>query len=325
MEKMESGAYQVELKPTQLSAMVQSVVSSMQPWARDAKVALTVVEARGVPTWVMADVDRLSQVLANFMSNALKFVDRTGFGTVEVALFAIETPFASAKNDCEDPVSEAALPAIGCQWLRMQVADNGVGISEQDAAKLWQPFQQIEAGKRQQGQGSGLGLSICKEIVRCHGGTVGLCSFPGNGTTFFADIPFIACGPPLPEAPVPACVRAPMAASADVGLKPRDAAAETVEFRSSASVRPSAAAMYLGGTASSARLVFLIVDDGEYPCGLQAGTCVCDVSTMMRPDGCHCTCLMPHFISCLIALGLQSHATACSSGVHYAISSQLAK
>ena len=85
------------------------------------------------------------------------------------------------------------------QWLRLSVRDNGVGISAEDMTFLWQPFHQISAGARQHGKGSGLGLSICKEIIRRHGGTVGVTSTVGVGSTFFADLPVVVCPPPPSE------------------------------------------------------------------------------------------------------------------------------
>jgi CheY-like chemotaxis protein len=71
-----------------------------------------------------------------------------------------------------------------------------VGVTPDQQTRLWQPFSQIEAGIRQQGKGSGLGLHICKEIIRHHGGRVGVRSTPGQGSTFFADIPFQVCRAP---------------------------------------------------------------------------------------------------------------------------------
>jgi len=71
------------------------------------------------------------------------------------------------------------------------VQDNGVGIKPEDQVKLFTAFHQIEAGALQKGGGSGLGLSICKEIVRRHGGAVGVQSAPGQGSTFYAEV---SCG-----------------------------------------------------------------------------------------------------------------------------------
>jgi signal transduction histidine kinase len=73
-------------------------------------------------------------------------------------------------------------------WIRFEVQDNGVGIKPEDQVKLFTAFHQIEAGALQKGGGSGLGLSICKEIVRRHGGAVGVHSAPGQGSTFYAEV-----------------------------------------------------------------------------------------------------------------------------------------
>jgi hypothetical protein len=76
------------------------------------------------------------------------------------------------------------------------VRDNGVGISPQDQQMLFRPFHQVDAGRLQKGKGSGLGLAICKEIVRLHGGRVGVASETGVGSLFYADIPFNICNAP---------------------------------------------------------------------------------------------------------------------------------
>jgi signal transduction histidine kinase len=73
-------------------------------------------------------------------------------------------------------------------WIRFEVQDNGVGIKPDDQIKLFTAFHQIDAGTLQKGGGSGLGLSICKEIVRRHGGNIGVLSTPGHGSIFFAEV-----------------------------------------------------------------------------------------------------------------------------------------
>jgi signal transduction histidine kinase len=73
-------------------------------------------------------------------------------------------------------------------WVRFEVQDNGVGIKPEDQVKLFTAFHQIQAGALQKGGGSGLGLSICKEIVRRHGGAVGVQSAPGQGSTFYFEV-----------------------------------------------------------------------------------------------------------------------------------------
>jgi signal transduction histidine kinase len=73
--------------------------------------------------------------------------------------------------------------------IRIAVADTGLGIAEDQISKLFQPFSQLRGVNYRPGEGSGLGLSICKQIVQAHGGRIGLESEPGKGSTFSVFLP----------------------------------------------------------------------------------------------------------------------------------------
>jgi len=124
------------------------------------KKGLTVARefADGIPQ-VYGDPERLGQVLLNFVSNALKFTEAGG---VTVRVFPIPRLF-----------------------VRVEVTDTGPGISEEDQKKLFKPFSQVASQAGQRKGGSGLGLSISKEIIRLHGGDIGVSSEPGKGSTFW--------------------------------------------------------------------------------------------------------------------------------------------
>jgi len=85
--------------------------------------------------------------------------------------------------------SAALRATTRCVQLRIEVTDNGCGIGEDDLRNLWRPFVQIQAGVRQKGKGTGLGLTISKQIVQRHGGTVGVDSVVGTGSTFWLEVP----------------------------------------------------------------------------------------------------------------------------------------
>jgi hypothetical protein len=103
---------------------------------------------------------------------------------------------ASAPTSQEHPsAARAAAAKLERVWIRFEVQDNGVGIKPEDQVKLFTAFHQIQAGALQKGGGSGLGLSICKEIVRRHGGAVGVQSAPGQGSTFYAEVSCRSVGP----------------------------------------------------------------------------------------------------------------------------------
>ena len=118
-----------------------------------------------LPEAIVGDPDRLRQVLGNLLGNALKFTDA---GQVAVHL-GVE------RHD--------ARPALRCA-----VSDTGIGIAPEEAARLFEPFAQAASSHRSHG-GTGLGLAICKRLVEQMGGTIGLESAPGLGSTFWFTVP----------------------------------------------------------------------------------------------------------------------------------------
>jgi len=85
--------------------------------------------------------------------------------------------------------SPAAADAATLAWVRIEVEDNGCGVSAADQARLFKEFVQIDAGVLQHGRGSGLGLYICHQIVARHGGRIGVTSTAAQGSIFFAELP----------------------------------------------------------------------------------------------------------------------------------------
>jgi len=124
----------------------------------------------GLPRHVHTDGVRLRQILTNYLHNALKFTTTGGIG-IEV------TPLEPGR------------------W-RFAVHDSGPGIAEADLPRLFQPFQQLDAAPQRRVGGSGLGLSICRELARALGGEVGVSSTPGQGSRFWADLPLAPCEAP---------------------------------------------------------------------------------------------------------------------------------
>jgi len=122
-----------------------------------------------VPRYVIGDVDRLRQVLLNLVGNAIKF---TAAGYVAI----------------RSTVVRAGSP--GTTHIRIAVSDTGPGIAPAESALLFQPFQQADGSTHRKFGGTGLGLSISKRLVELMGGTIGLESSPGQGSTFWVEIPF---------------------------------------------------------------------------------------------------------------------------------------
>jgi len=121
------------------------------------------VEQEGAPAPIIADRDKLLQVLINLLSNADKYSPAGGVVTVRVR--------------------------IDADRLRIEVADRGLGIRPEAKADLFTPFYRIRDPQRRKVRGAGLGLYLCKHLVEAHGGTIGVESEPGVGSTFWFEIP----------------------------------------------------------------------------------------------------------------------------------------
>jgi signal transduction histidine kinase len=110
---------------------------------------------------IMADRQRVRQVLLNLLSNAIKF-------TTDGGRIALE-----------------AAPTNGGAAVRVAVTDNGIGIAPDDQAKLFQEFVQLDASASRKYEGTGLGLALSRRLIELHGGTIGVESEMGKGSTFW--------------------------------------------------------------------------------------------------------------------------------------------
>jgi CheY-like chemotaxis protein len=134
-----------------------------------------------MPT-VYADGDRLIQVVTNLLSNALKFTDG-GFVEARAAKIQLRKPEEARLLGTHAP----QLPPG--EWLLVSVADTGIGIDEENFPKVFERFQQVGDTLTDRPRGTGLGLTICQEIVAYHKGFIWLESTVGVGSTFSFVLP----------------------------------------------------------------------------------------------------------------------------------------
>jgi len=171
MQAMEAGRVDLALGPVPVAAQLREVASLFQAQAAGKEQRLAVEAREG---WAIADPRMLEEVLSNLVSNALKFSPRGS------------------------KVSLAVQPGVPGR-MRIAVQDEGPGLSEADKAGLFQRFARLDARPTGGEQSVGLGLSISKRLVEAMGGRIGAESEPGQGATFWIELP--ACDPPpsLPE------------------------------------------------------------------------------------------------------------------------------
>jgi signal transduction histidine kinase/ActR/RegA family two-component response regulator len=175
--RIESGALTIEAAPFDLHSSVHTLTELFAPNAREKGVAFGVVLEDTVPAWVEGDQQRVRQVLGNLLSNAVKF---TEVGSVQLTV------------DAREP-----------GWVRFTVADTGVGFDAEFHARLFERFEQADTSVTRRFGGSGLGLSIARDLVDRMGGALTARSTPGAGSTFVLSLPLAETARP-DEAPAPA-------------------------------------------------------------------------------------------------------------------------
>ncbi|MEX8517818.1 MAG: ATP-binding protein [Leptothrix sp. (in: b-proteobacteria)] len=163
-----AGAEKFELKPepVHLPALVQDVLDSLDAGIKQKQIEVTTRLDASVADLVL-DPLRLKQVLANYLSNAIKFTPERGHVTV------------SAR-------------AEGTEQVRIEVADTGIGIAAADLPRLFTEFQQLSVGTTKTHPGIGLGLALTRRLVEAQGGTVGVSSMAGEGSVFWLLLPQVA-------------------------------------------------------------------------------------------------------------------------------------
>ena len=170
--KIESGKLDLESEPMSLMSTIEEACDMGAPRAREKGVELLVDLDDGLPTWVRGDVTRLRQVLLNFINNAVKFTDK---GQVVVSAHMLEE---------FQPGSHGSHSSSGA-LIEFRVKDSGIGIPLDRQSALFQSFTQVDASTTRKYGGTGLGLAICKRLAELMGGSVGLTSEPGAGSTFW--------------------------------------------------------------------------------------------------------------------------------------------
>ena len=162
IEKIESGRFEYRMEPVDLVALTAHVIDSTRALGNQRGIEiLATYDVDEAP--VIADGDRLTQVITNLLSNATKF-------------------------SSEGAPVEVSVKRNG-QAYRVAVLDYGVGIPPEFREKVFQKFAQADSSSTRAHGGTGLGLSIARSIVERHGGTIDFDSEPGRGTVFFFDIP----------------------------------------------------------------------------------------------------------------------------------------
>ena len=168
ISKIESGNLQMDLEIVDVKPLIEDIQDTMAPLASKNGNRLEIHMDNELPM-VKVDFTRLKQCLFNLLSNACKF---TSDGRVSIVVH-------------EEQHEEF-------HWLALRVEDTGIGLSEEEAARLFQPFTQADCSTTRKFGGTGLGLAITKKLCEAMGGTIELESRVGEGSTFTMRLPALA-------------------------------------------------------------------------------------------------------------------------------------
>lgn len=166
LSKIESGNIVLAEKDTDISQVCYDCVNMVLPKALKQHTEVMLSLDKSLPTMLLLDELRVKQILMNLLTNAIKFT-KNGFVTLDV------------KYDY-DPVQGG---------LMIQIVDSGIGIEKDKQEAIFQPFHQAEAGITRQYGGTGLGLTICRELVELMEGSISVESSKGMGSCFSVTLP----------------------------------------------------------------------------------------------------------------------------------------
>jgi two-component system sensor histidine kinase RpfC len=173
LSKIEAGRVHIERRPFNLTRLLSSTTKVILPQARykglDVKTEITL----GNTEWFDGDPHHLNQVILNLLSNAVKFTERG-----EIVLSA---EIIGASDDVRN--------------VRIEVRDTGIGISPAKQTAIFEPFTQADDSVTRIYGGTGLGTTIARHLVGLMGGSIGLRSSPGEGSTFWVELPLAVVAP----------------------------------------------------------------------------------------------------------------------------------
>ena len=195
LARIEAGALELSRESFNLADVVDAVLATTAVPARGKGLQIAAVLDPQLPAWRIGDPMRLRQVLLNLVGNAVKFTLR---GEVVLRVTAGSTP----------------------DELVFRVQDSGIGLDAEAQARIFEPFHQADSSTTRRFGGSGLGLTICRRLVRAMGGSIEVDSAPGQGSCFTVRVAL----PPAPEQPA----TTPLGGRV-VFIEPHEASAEALQ------------------------------------------------------------------------------------------------
>ncbi|HGM6729105.1 TPA: response regulator [Stenotrophomonas maltophilia] len=235
LSRIEAGHVELADEVVVVDSVVQRLRETFEPMARQKGLALQIEADALAPSQLVADSQRLQQILKNLLANALKFTEH---GKVSLHV-----------------------RAAGSGRIRFEVADTGIGIAHEQLQVIFEAFRQADGSTRRRYGGTGLGLSISRDLAERMGGSIHVDSEPGRGSCFILELP-------LQGAPVAVSAEAP--APVSIAASPQPAAAVAARTAAAPAVAPVAAPTIAtvaddrGRRQRAGRLILAVEDDATF-------------------------------------------------------------
>ena len=175
--KIEAGKLTLEQVDFDLLELVRETLAAVELKAQEKDLLVVADLLADLPDYCRADATRIRQILLNLLGNAVKFTDQGG---VQLTL-------------------SASPMGLDCTMVEFSISDSGPGIAPEAIERLFQKFEQLDLSTTRRYGGTGLGLAICKELVQLMGGSIGVRSEVGRGSTFTVRLPLMRGQKPKPH------------------------------------------------------------------------------------------------------------------------------
>jgi signal transduction histidine kinase len=201
--KIAAGRLEVHAETIVLRPFVLNVVSELEPLITERGLNLSIAVGVSLPR-VRTDPTHLRQILVNLIGNAIKYTPAGGIA-VRGRLTGLPASAGGRTTAHEDPALLTRSPDRRKTWIALQVIDSGIGISPSDQERIFDEFEQVNAGPRGDSmeRGTGLGLAISRRLARLLGGEISVESQPGKGSTFTIWLPVSPADIPIEPAEQP--------------------------------------------------------------------------------------------------------------------------
>lgn len=180
LAKMAAGRLEIHTETIDPRPFVLDVASEIESLVSEKGLSLSLVMGAALPR-IRTDPTHLRQILVNLLGNAVKYTNEGGI--------VIRTRLVDSLPDSGSPAERSSYPTN--PWIGIQVIDTGIGIDPADQSRIFEEFEQVDAGPRGNSaeRGTGLGLAISRRLAALIGGMVELESEPGRGSTFTLWLP----------------------------------------------------------------------------------------------------------------------------------------